>query len=172
MNRSPRNQAQHKVRRQKRRRTCGKPNASQRKRCLGRRRLQRGKRSRRSEAIALLAALQREGRFVDFLKEELTGYSDAQIGAVARDLHRDCAKVVERMFGIKPLLSEGEGATVEVPAGFDAGRYRLAGNIGGSPPFRGALVHHGWTATTCELPEWVGGETSLRVIAPAEVEVK
>src|SRR5688500_1390014 len=49
----------------------------------------------RSEAITLLAALQREGRLVDFLKESLADYSDAQIGAVARDLHRDCGKVVE-----------------------------------------------------------------------------
>jgi hypothetical protein len=127
---------------------------------------------KRSEAITLLAALQREGRFVDFLKEELTGYSDAQIGAVARDLHRDCAKVVERMFAVKPLLGESEGATIEVPAGFDAAGYRLVGNVSGSPPFRGALVHAGWAAAICELPEWVGGEESARVIAPAEVEVR
>ena len=127
---------------------------------------------KRSEAITLLAALQREGRFVDFLQEELTGYSDAQIGAVARDLHRDCAKVVERMFAVKPLLGESEGASIEVPAGFDAARYRLVGKVSGSPPFRGALVHQGWTATVCELPEWVGGDESAQVIAPAEVEVR
>src|SRR5688572_25614036 len=126
----------------------------------------------RSEAITLLAALQREGRFVDFLKEELTGFSDAQIGAVARDLHRDCSKVVERMFAIKPLLTEAEGAIVEVPAGFDAGRYRLVGNVGGSAPFRGSLAHHGWEATACELPVWVGSAAAARVVAPVEVEVK
>jgi hypothetical protein len=126
----------------------------------------------RSDAITLLAALQREGRFVDFLKEELTGFSDAQIGAVARDLHRDCSKVVQRMFAIQPLLAEAEGASVEVPSGFDAGRYRLVGNVSGAPPFRGALVHHGWQATACELPAWVGGEGSARVVAPVEVEVR
>jgi hypothetical protein len=126
----------------------------------------------RSEAITLLAALQREGRFVDFLKEELAGFSDAQIGAVARDLHRDCGKVVQRMFAIKPLLTDAEGATVEVPSGFDAGRYRLVGNVSGTPPFRGALVHHGWQATACELPAWVGGDAAANVVAPAEVEVK
>jgi hypothetical protein len=47
----------------------------------------------RSEALTLLATLQREARFVDFIKESLEGYSDAQIGAVARDVHRDCGKV-------------------------------------------------------------------------------
>jgi hypothetical protein len=126
----------------------------------------------RSEAITLLAALQREGRFVDFLKENLAGFSDAQIGAVARDLHRDCGKVVERMFAIQPLLSDAEGASVEVPSGFDAGRYRLVGNVSGTPPFRGALAHHGWQATACELPAWVGGDAAARVVAPAEVEIK
>ena len=126
----------------------------------------------RSEAITLLAALQREGRFVDFLKEQLTEYSDAQIGAVARDLHRDCGKVVERMFAIQPLMGEVEGARVEIPTGFDAAQYRLVGNVSGSPPFRGSLVHPGWQATSCDLPEWVGGAASARVIAPAEVEVR
>ncbi len=126
----------------------------------------------RSEAITLLSALQREGRFVDFVMEDLTGFSDAQIGAVARDLHRDCAKLIERMFAIQPLTADAEGASIEIPTGFDAGRYRLVGNVSGTPPFRGALLHHGWQATTCELPAWVGSETASRVIAPAEIEVK
>ena len=38
-------------------------------------------------AIQLLALLQREGRLVDFLREDLGSYSDAQIGAAARDVH-------------------------------------------------------------------------------------
>jgi hypothetical protein len=126
----------------------------------------------RSDAISVLAALQRDGRFIDFLKEELAGYSDAQIGAVARDLHRDCAKVIERMFAIQPLTGESEGATIEVPAGFDAGHYRLVGNVSGTPPFRGSLVHHGWQATSCDLPEWVGNEAAACVIAPVEVEIR
>lgn len=126
----------------------------------------------RSEAITLLAALQREGRFVDFLKEQITGYSDAQIGAVAREMHRECGKVVERMFAIKPLVEQAEGAALEVPEGFDAGRFRLAGNVAGNPPFRGTLLHHGWEATACELPSWTGSEAAARVIAPAEVEIK
>ncbi|MGV2334905.1 MAG UNVERIFIED_CONTAM: DUF2760 domain-containing protein [Planctomycetaceae bacterium] len=45
----------------------------------------------RSEAISLLATLQREGRLLDFLKEPIDAYSDAQIGAAVRDIHRDCA---------------------------------------------------------------------------------
>ena len=72
-----------------------------------------------SEAITLLAALQREARFVDFIQESLAGYSDAQIGAAARDVHRDCGAVLERMFALRPAVAEEEGTEVEVPAGFD-----------------------------------------------------
>ena len=125
----------------------------------------------RSEAITLLATLQREGRLIDFLKEELTGYSDAQIGAVARQIHRDCGAVVARLFEVRPVLDQPEGAPVDVAAGFDAGRFRLTGNVSGEPPFHGRLMHHGWEAAKCELPAWTGKEASARVIAPAEVEL-
>ncbi len=125
----------------------------------------------RSEAITLLATLQREARFVDFIQESLAGYSDAQIGAVARDVHRDSAAVIDRLFALKPAVPQEEGAQVEVPAGFDAGRFRPTGNVSGEPPFRGRLVHPGWEAAKCELPTWTGSKESARVIAPAEVEI-
>ena len=125
----------------------------------------------RSEAITLLATLQREARFLDFLMEPLAGYADAQVGAVARDVHRDCGAVVQRLFEPKPSVSQEEGSNVEVSAGFDAGRYRLTGNVTGKPPYRGRLVHPGWEAAKCELPTWTGTKDSARVIAPAEVEL-
>ena len=74
----------------------------------------------RSDALTLLATLQREGRFVDFMQEQLADYSDSQIAAAARDVHRDCRTAIDRMFGLMPLLAQQEGAPVEVPAGFDA----------------------------------------------------
>src|SRR5689334_12156097 len=46
-------------------------------------------------AVELLALLQREGRFVDFLEEAIDGYADAQIGAAARDIHRGCRRILE-----------------------------------------------------------------------------
>jgi hypothetical protein len=125
----------------------------------------------RSDALTLLAALQREARFIDFIKEPLDGFSDAQVGAVARDVHRDSGKVLERWFAITPLSEQQEGAALELPAGFDADRYRLTGQVSGGPPHRGRLVHHGWQATRCETPTWSGSEAAARVIAPIEVEV-
>lgn len=125
----------------------------------------------RSDAITLLATLQRETRLVDMVKEPLGNYGDAQVGAAARDVLRDCGEVLDRLFGLTPLVEQEEGAEVEVPDGYDAGRIRLTGNVSGAPPFRGRLVHHGWLATKCEMPTWTGGERSKMVVAPQEVEV-
>jgi hypothetical protein len=125
----------------------------------------------RSDAIMLLAALQREARFVDLVCEPLDQYSDAQIGAAARDVLRDCGQVLERMFQLQPVLSAEEGSTVTVPAGFDAGCYRLSGQVEGQPPYQGRLAHHGWKAATCKLPQWSGSAEASLVVAPAEVEV-
>jgi hypothetical protein len=126
----------------------------------------------RSEALTLLATLQRESRLVDFVYESLDGYTDAQVGAAVRDVHRHCRAVLDRLFDLKPMLEEAEGAEVEVPAGFDAGRFRLTGKVTGEPPFRGKLVHHGWEAGKCELPAWSGSKAAVRVLAPSEVELE
>jgi hypothetical protein len=130
------------------------------------------KKPARSEAVTLLAALQREARFLDFVKEPLDGLSDEQIGAAVRDIHRNLASVINRMFGPQPVLSESEGASVEIPKGFDAGRYHLVGKVAGEPPFRGTLTHHGWQVATCQLPEWTGTNAAASIIAPAEVEIR
>jgi hypothetical protein len=130
------------------------------------------KASARNDAITLLATLQREARFVDIVMEPLGEYSDAQVGAAMRDVLRDCGKTLERLFAIRPLVDEQEGATLETPAHLDAVRYRLTGNVTGEPPYRGQLVHHGWQATRCELPQWSGSEESVMVLAPVELELK
>lgn len=125
-----------------------------------------------SDALLVLAALQREARFVDFLKEDLSAYSDEQIGAAVREIHRDSGKVVDRMFGIQPVLAEEEGAAVTVPAGFDAARYRLTGKVSGNGPHQGRLRHHGWEATRCDVPVFTGTEAAAKAIAAAEVEIE
>ena len=126
----------------------------------------------RSEALTLLATLQREARLVDFIKEPIAGYDDAQIGAAVRDIHRDCGKILDRLFDLQPVVAQSEGETVEVPAGFDPGRYRLVGNVTGDPPHRGTLAHHGWEAKKCEIPEWTGSDAAARLVAAAEVELR
>lgn len=126
----------------------------------------------RSDAITLLATLQREARFVDIVSESLDGYSDAQVGAAARDVLRDSGKVLERIFKLQPVVNGDEGKPVEIPAGYETGRYRLTGNVSREPPFTGQLMHAGWQATKCELPTWTGRQQAALIVAPAEVQVE
>lgn len=130
------------------------------------------KKPSRSDALSLLAMLQREARFVDFVEESLTGYTDAQIGAAVRDVHRDCGTVIARAFGLRPVVAQEEGAAVEITAEqFDAARFRFTGKVPTRPPFRGSLSHHGWEAERCLLPDWNGDERAALVIAQAVVEL-
>ena len=127
--------------------------------------------SPRSDAITLLATLQREARFVDIVSESLDGYSDAQIGAAARDVLRDSGKVLARVFSLRPVVNGEEGTTVEIPAGYETGCYRLTGNVSRDPPFPGKLMHAGWQATKCDLPTWTGSQKAALIVAPAEVQL-
>ena len=126
---------------------------------------------RRSEAVTLLASLQREARLVDLIQEDLSGYSDEQVGAAARNVLRDAAAALDRFFALQRVSSQTEGEKVNVPAGYDPGRYQLVGNVAGNPPYSGTLAHAGWEATTCSLPAWSGSKDAVLVIAPAEVEI-
>jgi hypothetical protein len=126
----------------------------------------------RSDAVSLLAALQREGRLIDFLKEPIDGYNDAQIGAAVRDIHRDCGQVLERQFGIRPVLEQPEGSSVELGAKSIAGKIKLSGKAGDATAASGKLIHHGWQSTKCELPVWTGDAETASLISPAEVEVR
>jgi hypothetical protein len=124
----------------------------------------------RDGALALLALLQREGRLVDFLQEPLDGFSDADIGAAARDVHRGCRKVIEQHLSLEPVMPGSEEARVAVPRGFDPAEIRLIGEARGEPPFRGTLRHHGWRVVDARLPALADG-IDRAVIAPAEVEL-
>ena len=126
---------------------------------------------KRSEAVTLLSVLQRESRLIDFLKEDIATFSDAQIGSAVRDVHRDARGVLDRLFALRPIMTQPEGSEVQV-AGSGTGRIRLTGNVTGQPPFRGTLRHAGWEASKQQLPEWTGDAASASVIAPAEVELR
>ena len=122
-------------------------------------------------ALHLLSIFQRDGRFVDFLKEDITSFKDADVGAAARLVHQGCKKALDAYFVLAPVKTEEEGATVVVERGFDAAAVRLAGDVKGEAPFKGTLAHGGWKAVEVKLPERPGF-VDQRIVAPAEVEVK
>lgn len=121
-------------------------------------------------ALQLLALLQREGRFVDFLEEDVAAFPDAQIGAAARVVHEKCRAALREHFPLEPVRAEDEGARVTLEKGFDASRVRVVGNVVGEPPFTGALVHRGWRVREVRLPKMTEGHDPA-IVAPAEVEL-
>jgi hypothetical protein len=120
-------------------------------------------------ALRLLASLQEEGRLVDFLTEEIAGYSDEQIGAATRGIHDACAKALRGCVSLEPVLPGREDETVTVPAGFDPASIRLSGNVHGGPPFTGTLRHGGWRVKAVTIPARTGLDP--KIVAPAEVEI-
>jgi len=121
-------------------------------------------------ALQLLGLLQKEARFIDFVKEDITGFSDADIGVAARVVHEGCNKAINDHFTLAPVRSEQEGSKVALPEGFDAATVRLTGNIVGTAPFTGTLVHKGWQVTGIRLPKLTSGYNAA-IVAPAEVEL-
>ncbi|WP_296490847.1 DUF2760 domain-containing protein [Rhodoferax sp.] len=121
-------------------------------------------------ALQLLGLLQRDARLIDFTQEDLTQYSDADIGGVARVLHEGCRKVLREHFTIDPVRPETEGSRLTLPAGFDARGVRLTGNVVGQAPFNGTLCHRGWRVTETRLPK-LADSHDVRVLAQAEVEL-
>lgn len=120
----------------------------------------------RSDALTLLSTLQREARFLDLVHESLDMYTDAQIGAAARDVLRDTRKSLDKMLEIKPLISSKEGDSIDLPEQLSPVRWKLLGGKSN----RGVVVHAGWTATKTDLPKWNGSRDEAFVLAAAEID--
>jgi hypothetical protein len=121
-------------------------------------------------ALQLLSLLQREGRLVDFLQQDIASFPDAEVGVAARVVHEGCRRALHEHASIEPVRVEAEGASVKLDAGFDADAVKLVGDVKGEPPWSGTLRHRGWRATRLDLPRLVG-ERDAHVLAPAEVEL-
>lgn len=119
-------------------------------------------------ALHLLAALQREGRFLDFVGQSIDGLSDADIGAASRVVHAGCKKAVGSAVTIAPIRTENEGDRVEIAAA-DAANVTFLGNGADDQLRAGRLVHKGWRATATSLPESAPGHDAT-ILHPAEVE--
>ena len=121
-------------------------------------------------ALQLLSVLQKEARFIDFIKEDVGAYSDADIGAAARVVHEGCSKAINEYFTLDVVRTEQEGSKITLAKGFNAEEVRLTGNIVGEAPFNGTLIHKGWQVTDIRLPKLTQGHNA-KIVAAAEVEL-
>lgn len=120
--------------------------------------------------LRLLRLLQRDGRFLDFVLEDVAPFEDSQIAAAVREMQPRWRATLREHLELEPVRSEAEGATVEVPPGFDPSAVQLTGNVTGQPPFRGTLKHPGWRVKEMKVPAPPEGQDEF-VVQPAEVEL-
>ena len=121
-------------------------------------------------ALQLLGILQRDSRLVDFLMEDISGYSDDQVGAAVRELHDQCRDSLGRYVSLQPVIDGVEGTFAKAPSS-DPNVVKFVGNVPAKPPAGGTLRHKGWKASKVELPT-ISGRQDASVIAPAEIEVE
>lgn len=121
-------------------------------------------------ALQLLALLQKEARLIDFLQEEVSQFSDEEVGAAARVIHSGGQKVLREYLTLSPIRSEQEESRISVEAGFNTQEIRLTGQVTGQAPFVGTLIHKGWRADAITLPK-LADNYDTSILAPAEVEL-
>lgn len=119
-------------------------------------------------ALQLLSLLQREGRFLDFVEQDVTAFTDADIGAAARLVHEGCRRAVHAHARVVSVRSETEGTQLTLEQA--SADVKLVGNLAGSAPFRGVLRHRGWRVEDLTLPTLIGTRDP-KLVAAAELEL-
>jgi hypothetical protein len=120
--------------------------------------------------VRMLAVLQAESRFVDFLLEDIAAFPDAQVGQAVREIHRKAQAALRQHLVLEPVVPASEGETVTVSKGFDPSAIRVLGNVTGEPPFSGQVQHPGWRVREIKLAPLPAGQDEF-VIQPAEVQL-
>jgi hypothetical protein len=119
-------------------------------------------------AVQILSVLQRDARLVDFLMEDISAYSDEQVGAAVRDVQQQSRQTLERYLKLQPVIDGVEGDFTKT-GGLETSQVKLVGNVPPSGKAPGGLLRHkGWKAEKVDLPALPPGN----VLAPAEIEVE
>ena len=122
-------------------------------------------------ALQILGLLQRDSRLIDFLMEDISAYSDDQVGAAVRTLHDQCRDSLNRYLRLAPVIDAVEGSFTKLETN-DPATVKLLGNVPASGKAPGGILRHkGWRAEKIDLPPTPPSQ-SVTVIAPAEVEVE
>ena len=119
-------------------------------------------------ALQLLSLLQREGRFIDFIEQDVAGFGDADIGAAARLVHEGCRRALRAHASVVSVRSEAEGSAVVLQSA--SPDVKLVGNVAGAAPYRGVLRHRGWRVEQLTLPTLLGAHDP-QLVAAAELEL-
>ena len=121
-------------------------------------------------ALQILAIMQRDARLVDFLMEDISGYSDDQVGAAVRELHDQCRDSIARYITLQPVIDGVEGTFAKAPSS-DPNLVKFVGNVPAKPPAGGTLRHKGWRVAKVDLPA-LAARQDATIVAPAEIEIE
>ncbi len=127
-------------------------------------------------ALQLLSLLQRDARLLDFLMEDVSPYSDEQIGGAVRNIHESSRTTLQRYLSLQPVIDGVEGAVTQLNAAGalknDPAAIKLLGNVPADGSVKaGILRHKGWKVEKIELPAYPA-KANFKILAPAEIEVE
>lgn len=129
--------------------------------------------SSHSDVLTLLSLFQEKGRLLDFLMDDITLYSDAQVGAAGRVVHQGCSKVLSEFFNVSPLHTDDEGTVINLRKEDSILAYRVLGRSFDQTPFDARILHRGWGTDKVNVPRRSLAPNTLSnkfVISPVEVE--
>lgn len=122
-------------------------------------------------ALQMLSLLQRDARLIDFLMEDINGYTDDQVGAAVRNLHEQSRLTLDRYVTLRPVIDGVEGTTARFDQR-DPYAVKLLGNVpADGKASSGVLRHKGWRVEKVDLPKIPAGQ-NVKILAPAEVEIE
>lgn len=122
-------------------------------------------------ALQLIGILQRDARILDFFMEDISPYTDEQVGTAAREIHEKTREVLTRHLHPVPVMDAVEGTPVDA-AGLGASAVKFVGNLPATgSPRAGLLRHKGWKSTQPNLPK-LNSRSDLEILAPVEIEVE
>lgn len=123
-------------------------------------------------ALQMLGILQRDARLIDFLMEDISGYSDDQVGAAVRSLHEQSRAALGRYVKLVPVIDGVEGTFAKTAVAGGPANVKFIGNVPSGPaPNGGTLRHRGWKASSIELPD-IAPKQNMSILAPAEIEIE
>ena len=100
--------------------------------------------------------------------EDISGYSDEQVGAAVRNVQEQSRQSIERYLRLQPVIDGVEGTFTRTDA-VEADAVKFLGNVPPSGKAPGGLLRHkGWKAEKVDLPAASPGG----VLAPAEIEIE
>ena len=121
-------------------------------------------------AIQILSDMQKKGRLIDFLEEDLSQYGDEDIGSSVRSIHDGCKGVLSKVLIKEKILDQEEESAVRVNKDHDIHAMKLSGRVSENFPLKGVLVHPGWRVNEVKLSR--KPEKARPILAPAEIEIQ